>query len=181
MTHRPHCAEIDENPVCNNVSPVEKALLTARRAELYETLKLLEAPEEEEEADTEEAPSAGSQTQIVSGRKDVKGVRDAGSTRDRAAKSGENRERVRRSTKRVEKIRTEGLQKIQGTSLDKGVELDALAVLRREEREGLIDRATAGEEVPAAGRERSTLETRPDLSRLSLVEISTRDSTRDRL
>jgi ParB family chromosome partitioning protein len=38
---------------------------------------------------------------------------------------------------------------VTGTSLDKGVELDALAKLPKDERKGLIDRAKAGERVTA--------------------------------
>jgi hypothetical protein len=41
------------------------------------------------------------------------------------------------------------LDKIKGTCLDKGVELDALAKLPEEERAKLIERAVAGEKVPA--------------------------------
>jgi len=38
---------------------------------------------------------------------------------------------------------------VTGTSLDKGVELDALAKLNKDERKGLIDRAMAGKWVSA--------------------------------
>jgi hypothetical protein len=38
---------------------------------------------------------------------------------------------------------------VTGTSLDKGMELDALAKLPKDERKGLIDRAKAGERVTA--------------------------------
>jgi hypothetical protein len=41
------------------------------------------------------------------------------------------------------------LAAVTGTSLDKGVELDALAKLPKDERKGLIDRARAGEKVTA--------------------------------
>ena len=41
------------------------------------------------------------------------------------------------------------LAMVTGTSLDKGVELDALAKLPEDERKGLIDRAKAGERVTA--------------------------------
>jgi hypothetical protein len=41
------------------------------------------------------------------------------------------------------------LNKIKGTSLDKGNELDALAALPKEKREELVERAAAGENVTA--------------------------------
>ena len=41
------------------------------------------------------------------------------------------------------------LERVTGTSLDKGVELDALAKLPEPERKDLIDRAEAGEQVSA--------------------------------
>jgi hypothetical protein len=41
------------------------------------------------------------------------------------------------------------LGQVAGTSLDKGVELDALAKLPKDERKGLIDRAKAGQRVSA--------------------------------
>ncbi|PRA46686.1 hypothetical protein CQ062_23395 [Ochrobactrum sp. MYb68] len=41
------------------------------------------------------------------------------------------------------------IQRIVGTSLDKGVEMDALAKLPEKERENLISRAEAGEKVSA--------------------------------
>lgn len=80
-----------------------------RRAELYAAIEA-EKPAEE---------AAASVTQIVSGKKDVKGERDGGSVRDQSAKTGENREKVRRSKSRADKIGTERLEKIVGTSLAK--------------------------------------------------------------
>lgn len=58
-------------------------------------------------------------TQIVSGSKKPGPPKDAGSVRDQAKKTGENREKVRRSLQRAEKIGTERLEKVKGTSARK--------------------------------------------------------------
>jgi hypothetical protein len=64
--------------------------------------------------------------------------------------AGKSRDTVERSVKRGKDIPDVGA--LAGTSLDRGVELDALAALRKEapeEQQQLIDQAKAGEEVSA--------------------------------
>ena len=65
-----------------------------------------------------------------------------------AAISGESKRDVNRHLARAEAI-GDDLERVTGTSLDKGVELDALAKLPEPERKELIDRAEAGEQVSA--------------------------------
>ena len=65
-----------------------------------------------------------------------------------AAISGESKRDVNRHLARAEAI-GDDLERVTGTSLDKGVELDALAKLPEPERKDLIARAEAGEEVSA--------------------------------
>ena len=65
-----------------------------------------------------------------------------------AAISGESKRDVNRHIARAEAI-GDDLERVTGTSLDKGVELDALAKLPEPERKDLIARAEAGEEVSA--------------------------------
>ena len=65
-----------------------------------------------------------------------------------AAISGESKRDVNRHLARAEAI-GDDLERVTGTSLDKGVELDALAKLPEPERKDLIDRAEAGEQVSA--------------------------------
>jgi ParB/RepB/Spo0J family partition protein len=134
-------ARIDENLIRNNLGPSEHAKLTQRREEI---IKALAASEEE----SEKAPMS-SVTQNVSSRKDTKGVRDAASVRDQAEKFGESREKIRRSRQRAKVLGTKILDKTQGTSLDKGVELDALIELPDKKRDELVERAAAGEVVTA--------------------------------
>jgi len=135
-------AQIDENLIRNNLGPSEHAKLTQRREEL---IKALGARSEEES----EKSRLVSVTQNVSGRKDIKGVRDAASVRDQAEKTGENREKIRRSRQRAKVLGTKVLDQTQGTSLDKGVELDALIELPDKKRNELVELAAAGEVVTA--------------------------------
>ena len=67
---------------------------------------------------------------------------------DTAAASGESKRAINQHLARAEAI-GDDLERVTGTSLDKGVELDALAKLPEPERKELIDRAEAGETVSA--------------------------------
>ena len=62
--------------------------------------------------------------------------------------TGENVRQIQRNVARAEAI-GDDLLRLTGTSLDKGVELDALAKLPEPERKELIERAVAGEAVTA--------------------------------
>jgi hypothetical protein len=65
-----------------------------------------------------------------------------------AEATGKDRRSVERGNARGEAL-GDDLAAVTGTSLDKGVELDALAKMPKDERKGLIDRAKAGERVTA--------------------------------
>jgi hypothetical protein len=69
-------------------------------------------------------------------------------TASTAKASGRSERDVQRDAERAKKI-GDHLPKVVGTSLDKGVELDALARLPDPDRKPLIDRAVAGEQVSA--------------------------------
>jgi hypothetical protein len=82
---------------------------------------------------------------------------DVASVRDQANKTGETKDTVQRSKKRFEDIGDGILEKIVGTNLDKGVQLDALAKLSKEKQHDLAERAAAGETVSARmGNRKST-------------------------
>ena len=66
-----------------------------------------------------------------------------------AAAAGITKQAINRHLARAEAIGDEGLDRIKGTSLDKGVEMDAPAKHPEPERKELIDRADAGEVVSA--------------------------------
>lgn len=67
---------------------------------------------------------------------------------DTAAVSGESKRSINQHLARAESL-GDDLPRVTGTSLDKGVELDALAKLPELERKELIDKAEAGEQVSA--------------------------------
>ena len=66
-----------------------------------------------------------------------------------AAATGRSESGIQLDAHRGEVLGGETLAKIAGTSLDKGIELDALAKLSAKERQVLVDRAAAGEVVTA--------------------------------
>lgn len=67
---------------------------------------------------------------------------------DTAERTGQSKKDINRHVSRAEAL-GDDLQEITGTSLDKGVELDALKGLSEYERKDLIRRAKAGEKVSA--------------------------------
>lgn len=70
---------------------------------------------------------------------------------DTAAVSGQSKRDINRDLARADALGPD-LDRIVGTSLDKGVELDALKAMPEPERKELIDRAAAGEKVSARRR-----------------------------
>jgi ParB family transcriptional regulator, chromosome partitioning protein len=125
--------EIDENLVRNELSPAERAAAIARRKGIYEQLH----PE------TKHGAMGGGH-----------GKDSAGDKADRFSKAtaeatGRSERAVQLDAARGKTLGQETLAKVAGTSLDKGAELDALAELPVDEREALVDRASAGEPVSA--------------------------------
>jgi ParB-like chromosome segregation protein Spo0J len=126
--------EIDENIVRHNPSPAEHARLTVRRGVILKEL-----------AERDGTQFASKQARRRAGQ--MTGPDDA-STRDQAERTGESKDKIHRSKKRGGII-GDLIDKVIGTSLDKGVELDALTTLPKAEREALVNRAASGEEVSA--------------------------------
>ena len=67
-----------------------------------------------------------------------------------ASITGESKSQVNRHIARADALGND-LDRVAGTSLDKGVELDAMKSMTQPERTALIDRAVAGEQVSARG------------------------------
>ncbi len=111
-------AEIDENLFRNNLTPSEEALAVESRAELVKALEL----EAEVVAQFAPPPKKGAKGGGIGG---VHGKAPA-SNRDLSAKTGRSKDAIRRSRNRAKELGTETLEAVKGTSLDKGVELDAL-------------------------------------------------------
>ena len=123
--------EIDENLCRAELTASQRAQAIKRRKQIWEALHPAESGTT---CPTLSKPTTGrGNTQFAA---------------DTASVSGESKRDVNRHLARAEAI-GEDLERVTGTSLDKGVELDALAKLPEPERKELIDRAEAGEQVSA--------------------------------
>ena len=125
-------AEIDENLMRAELTQAQEAAAISRRKAIYEELH----PE------TKAGAFQGNQhTGKVVGD-------NLSFTAATAKATGKDTRSIERAASRGKTL-GEHLEAIVGTSLDKGVELDALAKLSASERQGLIERAVAGEVVSA--------------------------------
>jgi ParB-like chromosome segregation protein Spo0J len=120
---------IDENTAREGLSPVRHALSTQRRTELL--IK----------------DSSPTTLQITTALNEAKrrAEQKTASVRGQASKSGESKDRIHRSRKWFRVLGEHLLDKIADTSLDRGVELNALAELPGEVREDLANRGKKGE------------------------------------
>jgi ParB-like chromosome segregation protein Spo0J len=132
-------AEIDENLIRKDPSAAEHALLTGRRAEIIRDLAV-------QDGTLSQNATASRQAQRRAGDKSG---HDPASVRDQANRTGETKDTVHRSRARFETLGSDILKRTLGTSLDKGVQLDALAKLPEAERENLVKRAAGGAAVSA--------------------------------
>jgi ParB/RepB/Spo0J family partition protein len=138
--------EIDENLIRHNLTPAQEAAALTRRKTIYEELH----PETKAEA--------------------FKGNRHTGSlASENSAFTSATAETTGKSRRSVEIAAARGaalgddLAEIAGTSLDKGVELDALAKMKPEQRKPIIDRAKAGECVSARKEPKLAADPLPDV------------------
>lgn len=113
--------EIDENLMRAELSPAQRDEHNLRREVIWKRLQSLET---------------------------FTGRGNKGFARDTAENTGQSYSKVRQSLARGAAIGPD-IKLVAGTSLDKGVELDALARLSESERSRLIARAAAGESVSA--------------------------------
>lgn len=132
-------AEIDENLIRRNLTPAQEAIALERRKEIFEELH----PE------TKAGVAGGVASGIARGTTPKFGVVQKGFAADTAENTGKSPAKVFQSIARAGLIGKQDMQAIVGTSLDKGVELDALAKLPVEQRKPIIERAAAGEKVSA--------------------------------
>ena len=131
--------EIDENLCRSELTASQRSSFTKRRKEIWEALYPA--------AKTEILGGASCATQKATEHKDrpQNQPQFAATT---AAITGESKSQINRHIARAEAL-GDDLPRVHGTSLDKGVELDALAKLPEAERAELIERAQAGEKVSA--------------------------------
>lgn len=122
--------EIDENLARAELSPAQEAAHIARRKEIWEELKA----GENSETNCTTIP------------------RDRGRPKEFAAElaevTGSSKVDINRKLRRVDTLGPD-IHRIAGTSLDKGVEMDALIKLPEQDRKELIERAASGETVSA--------------------------------
>lgn len=149
--------EIDENLCRAELSAAQRAKAIKRRKEIWEAMR------PQNQVAQLEPPEIGY-------RKPPPQSREFAA--DTASASGESKAQVNRHLARAEAL-GDDLDAVAGTSLDKGVELDALKSMPAEERSELIARAQAGEKVSARSQEddeqneRLVRQTIADLTRLA--------------
>jgi len=127
--------EIDENLARAELSPAERAAHIYRRAELWEKKRKVQ----KEESNGQNLAD----TLKVSKRGRVGEGRPKQFAAETAAIAKTSKSAVNQDISRAEKLGPD-LSKIAGTSLDKGVEIDALIKLPEPKRASLIERAAAG-------------------------------------
>ena len=131
--------EIDENLARNELSAAERTKAITRRKTIYEQLH----PETQ-------ATSRGGDGRHKDTRRQLGDETVADRfTKVTAEATGRSERAIQRDAHRGEILGEEALVKIAQTSLDSGAELDALAKLPVAERQALVDRAAAGENVTA--------------------------------
>lgn len=130
--------EIDENLIRHPLSPAQEAAAIAERKTIYEELY----PETKAGA----AQAAGMNKAL--GRGDVGANSAPTFTESTVAATGKSERSIEVANARAKALGPD-LDAVTGTSLDKGVELDALAKMAPEDRAPIIERARAGERVTA--------------------------------
>jgi len=128
--------EIDENLARAELSPAEEALHIRRRQEVWEEIN---GP----------AKAVGARAaNAAMGKGDATEKSSVAFTKETAKTSGKDERTIRQAARRGKELGPD-LSKIAGTSLDKGVEMDALIKLPEPKRASLIERAASGEQVSA--------------------------------
>lgn len=142
--------EIDENLCRSELTAAQRSKAVKRRKEIWEALHPVIKQRVEAVAEAVESSGAAcAETQArVSVRGRVGEGRPAEFASETAAVTGESKSQINRHIARAEAL-GDDLDKVAGTSLDKGVELDALKAMPPEVRAPLIERAQAGEKVSA--------------------------------
>jgi len=154
--------EIDENLIRNDLSPAERAIHIQARKDIYERLY----PETKQGANASDAAkvrwkkekaqnAAGDLIDTDAERKlcaphapdDLAEERPEAFTADTVKKTGRSKRSVETDSSRARSV--PALEKVVGTSLDKGEEIDALAKLSPEKQSELIERAASGQKVSA--------------------------------
>jgi N6-adenosine-specific RNA methylase IME4 len=118
-------AEIDENLIREDLTPAERAKLTARRKAIY----LVKYPDTKHGGDRRSSEFQDDKLAPCSFGDDT------------STKSSKSKRTVERDSRRGEKVDGEILDAIAGTDLDTGINLDTLARLKPEKQKEVVDYA----------------------------------------
>lgn len=119
-------AEIDENLIRRDLTTSQRAKLVSKRKAAYEATH----PEAKQGGDRRSTRQVG-------------GLKKDSFVKDTAAKTGKPKRSVERDVTRAKRLGPD-LDRVTGTSLDKGAELDALAAMPAPDRQAIIGRAAGG-------------------------------------
>jgi hypothetical protein len=128
--------EIDENLCRAELTPAQRAYAIKRRKEIWEARNPNGVVEVEQIVPPQDGKHGGARPQ----KKEF--------AADTAAVTGQSKQDINRHVSRAEAL-GDDLLEVTGTSLDKGVELDALKAMPEPERKELIQKATARKQQEA--------------------------------
>lgn len=134
--------EIDENLCRAELTASQRTGYTKRRKQIWEALH----PEDSNTQRVALLENTGTTSSTITPRGVGRPKEFAAST---AEATGMTKQAINRHIARADALGDEALTKVAHTSLDSGVELDALAKMPAPERAVLIERAAAGEQVSA--------------------------------
>ena len=146
--------EIDENLCRAELTASQRASAIKRRRQIWEALH----------------PNSGNSFSTIPHDEPRGRGRPPEFASETAAAAGMTKQAINQHLARADAL-GDDLERIAGTSLDKGVELDALKALPGPERKDLIDRAVAGEKVSARVSQKSDTKS-PDMPTLLLMVIN---------
>jgi ParB-like chromosome segregation protein Spo0J len=129
--------EIDENLCRAELSPTEESEHLARREELWKAMKerkLTDIPKIFDRRVSSEESGTDCSALVTTGRGNEQFAAET------AAVTGQSKQDINRKTARAKAIAPDIMEEIKGTSMDKGVELDALKGLTDDEQRQAVDR-----------------------------------------
>lgn len=132
--------EIDENLCRAELSTSQRSLYTKRRKQIWEALHPVETKQK-----LEVESFVPLQVSTHGGAR----PHNKGFSASTAEATGMTKQAINRQLARAEALGDDTLTKVTGTSLDSGVELDALAKMPEPARNDLVQRAFKGEQVSA--------------------------------
>lgn len=138
--------EIDENLCRSELTAMQRGKCVKRRQQIRDAMNPVERTVKADAKPVEQAVNSGTTCPTIQARGRGRPTEFAAET---AAITGESKRDVNRHLLRANTLGDDNADRIIGTSLDKGVELDALIKLPEPVREVLIARAVAGEQVTA--------------------------------